>query len=762
MRTKTLLVIIAILIYCLPIRAQLVGIVLSGGGASGLAHIGVLKALEENNIPIDYIAGTSSGALVGGLYAAGFSPKEMEELVTSSSFKNWTYGIVDNRFTYFYKEHQQDASWINFKFSIKDGFETTLPTHLINSIQVDFGLLETFAPASLKSNYNFDSLFVPFRCLASMIDSNKSIIFQNGDLGEAIRASISFPFYLRPISIHNKVLFDGGLYNNFPVDVVEKEFKPDYIIGSNATEAIPPATEDNLILQLRNLMTNKTIYSLKGKKGILIEPKTNTSTFNFDNARVLIDSGYKSTIRQIPAIKAAIKRRTNPETLERKRNKFKLDIKKEIKIDSIIISGLNENQNQFVKNTVLPGGKPLTFETIKKKYYHLAADDKIKSVFPKLIYDPISNRYIIDLKIQSEKPFVTFFGGDFSNRPISEGFIGLQYNYLGRTALSIYGDTYFGKLYTSVQVKARWDIPTKIPFYIEPVLTYNRTDYYNSSQLFFENVKPAYLIQSDQGAIVNIGMAAPYNGKWVLSGGLVTLNNQYYQTQNFNANDTADRDNFDIRTIALSYENNTQNRKMYANDGHRLLVKFRLCEGEDTNEPGSTELMHHTSVAYRNWMQLKALYDAYLLNTRYFKFGIHAEGNYSTQSLSFNYASSILAAPSFQPVAETQTLFLQNYLAYNYIANGAMAVASINRAMDLRFEFYSFLPYQAILEDPVTKLGKLSQPFSTKHYIFSSALVFHSPVGPISISANYYDRITDQLTLMFHFGYILFNRSALD
>ena len=761
MRTKALLVITLFFLY-LDIQAQRIGIVMSGGGASGLAHIGVLKALEENNIPIDYIAGTSSGALVGALYAAGFSPKQMEELVTSTSFQNWTYGKMDNRFTYFFKAHQEDASWINFKFSIKDGFETTLPTHLINSIPVDFGLLETFAPASKVANYKFDSLLVPFRCLASMIDSNKSIIFKQGDLGEAVRASISYPFYLRPISINNKVVFDGGLYNNFPVDVMQNEFKPELIIGSNVTEAIPSATEDNVILQLRNMMTSKTTYGLRGAKGILIEPKTNTSSFNFDNAKVLIDSGYAATMRQMPSIKGLISRQTNTAFLNDRRKKFQLDLKNRILVDSIQVTGANEKQKSFISNTILPGKKPLNFETIKKNYYNLAADDKIKNLFPKLVYDTLSHRYILDLKIQPEKAFVTYFGGDFSNRPISEGFIGLQYNYLGRTALSIYGDTYFGKLYTSAQVKARWDIPTKIPIYIEPVLTYNRWDYYNSSQLFFENVKPAYLIQSDQGAIVNIGMAAPFNGKWVLSGGLVTLNNQYYQTQNFNANDTADRDNFDIRTIALSYENNTQNRKMYANDGHRLLVKVRLCEGEDTNEPGSTELMHHSSVAYRNWMQLKALYDAYLLNTRYFKFGIHAEGNYSTQSLSFNYASSILAAPSFQPVAETQTLFLQNYLAYNYLANGAMAVASINRAMDLRFEFYSFLPYQAILEDPVTKLGKLSQPFSTKHYIFSSALVFHSPVGPISISANYYDRITDQLTLMFHFGYILFNRGALD
>ena len=140
MRTKALLVITLFFLY-LDIQAQRIGIVMSGGGASGLAHIGVLKALEENNIPIDYIAGTSSGALVGALYAAGFSPNQMEELVTSTAFQNWTYGKMDNRFTYFFKAHQEDASWINFKFSIKDGFETTLPTHLINSIPVDDSII---------------------------------------------------------------------------------------------------------------------------------------------------------------------------------------------------------------------------------------------------------------------------------------------------------------------------------------------------------------------------------------------------------------------------------------------------------------------------------------------------------------------------------------------------------------------------------------------------------------------------------------------
>ena len=744
-----------------PIWAQKVGLVLSGGGSSGLAHIGVLKALEENDIPVDCITGTSSGAMVGALYAAGYSPQEIEDLVTSKAFQDWTYGRLDNRFTFFFKEHDPDASWINFKFSIKDGFETSLPTHLINSVPVDFGLVEIYAIASSKAHYNFDSLCVPFRCLASMIDSNKSIVFKAGDLGEAIRASISYPFYLRPISVNNKVLFDGGLYNNFPADVMQNEFRPDFIIGSNVTEAIPPATEDNLILQLRNMMTSKTAYSLKGKKGLMIEPQTNSSSFNFSNAKQLIDSGYAAAMRQMPALKLAIAKRSNKNLIYERRKRFEHNLKS-ITIDSVAIHGIGMNQQLFVKNTVLPNQRAVSFDVIKKKYYQIAADDKIKSIFPKLILNEKTGNYKLDLRVQPEKSFVAYFGGDFSNRPISEGFVGLQYNLLGKTGLSIYGDTYFGKLYTSALLKGRWDIPTGIPIYFEPVINYNRWDYYNSSELFFENVKPAYLIQQDQSALLNFGMVAPYNGKWELSGGVVQLNNQYYQTQNFTPSDTADQDNFNILTLSLSYENNTLNRKMYATEGHHLLIKTRLCEGEDTNVPGSTELVHHPSEAYRKWMQAKLLYEAYLLDTRYFKYGVLLQGNYSTQTVSFNYASSILAAPSFQPIAETQTLFEPNYLAYNYLADGIRAIASINRAIDLRLEWYTFVPYQVIMEDPSTKLAKLSQPFSTKHYIFSSALVFQSPLGPISLSANYYDQINNQVTLMFHFGYILFNHRALD
>src|ERR1051325_564845 len=171
--------------------SQKVGVVLSGGGASGLAHIGVLKALEENNIPVDYITGTSMGAFVGAMYAIGYSPKQIEAFVLSEDFNNQVYGNIDKRYVYYFKKKDPNASWISLKLSLDTTFETNLPTNLVNPATIDFALMEGMAPAIAVAKYNFDSLLIPFRCVAADIETKTTVVFQNGDLSEAVRASIS-------------------------------------------------------------------------------------------------------------------------------------------------------------------------------------------------------------------------------------------------------------------------------------------------------------------------------------------------------------------------------------------------------------------------------------------------------------------------------------------------------------------------------------------------------------------------------------------
>ena len=197
---------------------------MSGGGASGIAHIGVLKALEERGIPIDYITGTSAGALVGSLYACGLSPEEIEQFVLSEDFQLMTSGKLGIDKQFLFREEDINANVLNFSFSKDSILRKSIPLNLITPSFLDFEMLRIMGLASASLGNDYDRLFVPFRCVASDIVNKKSIVFSNGNLNEAVRASMTYPFYVNPITINNTILFDGGLYNNFPVDVMYKDF----------------------------------------------------------------------------------------------------------------------------------------------------------------------------------------------------------------------------------------------------------------------------------------------------------------------------------------------------------------------------------------------------------------------------------------------------------------------------------------------------------------------------------------------------------
>jgi NTE family protein len=243
------------------LSAQRVGVVLSGGGASGVAHVGVLKALEENNIPIDYIAGTSMGALVGGMYAMGYSPIEIEAILTSADFQKWVFGKQDDRYVYYFRERAENSSWIGLKFKIDSTFQTKIPTNIISPINLDFAFMERTSAVSAAANYNFDSLFVPYRAVAADIHNKKEVVFNKGDLGQAMRASTTYPFFFKPIVVDDKLLFDGGLYNNFPADVMYRDFLPDIIIGSTVASEMAPPEEDDIFSQIKNMLMERTLYN---------------------------------------------------------------------------------------------------------------------------------------------------------------------------------------------------------------------------------------------------------------------------------------------------------------------------------------------------------------------------------------------------------------------------------------------------------------------------------------------------------------------
>ncbi|MGL5730466.1 MAG: patatin-like phospholipase family protein, partial [Bacteroidales bacterium] len=313
-------------------QAQRVGLVLSGGGAKGIAHIGLIKVLEENGIPIDYITGTSMGAIVGALYAMGYSPEEMLTLVKSEDFKLWQSGTIKEEDVLYYLKKDPVPELVQLNIDIKkDSTKRTqayfLPSSLVNPVQMNLAFLKLFSQASGHAQYDFDNLFVPFRCISSDVYHKNALISRKGDLGQAVRASMTFPFVFSPIEIDGNLMYDGGIYNNFPVDVMKDDFNPDIIIGSSVTSNPSKPSARELMGQMENMIMQKTDYSISEEDGIYIRSHVSQyGLMDFDKADEIYAVGYKMGLQYIDSIKSRVGRRIPKDIINLDRMMYKSEL----------------------------------------------------------------------------------------------------------------------------------------------------------------------------------------------------------------------------------------------------------------------------------------------------------------------------------------------------------------------------------------------------------------------------------------------------
>ena len=232
MLRKSLVFVLLLLAGVLPAAAQRVGVVMSGGGAKGLYHIGVLEALEQNGVPIDCVAGTSMGSIIAAMYAAGYSPAEMRAIVSSGVVKEWVSGRIDpNKYMDYYRQVGNNPSFLSLLIDVESpaGKRFQVPKNLISSTQIDLALTELFAPATAASEGDFDRLMVPFLCVASDMNHRRPAVLRSGELSEAVRSSMAIPLVFKPMGIDSMLLYDGGIYDNFPWRPLDEEFSPDLI-----------------------------------------------------------------------------------------------------------------------------------------------------------------------------------------------------------------------------------------------------------------------------------------------------------------------------------------------------------------------------------------------------------------------------------------------------------------------------------------------------------------------------------------------------
>ena len=321
-------------------------LVLSGGGSWGAGHIGVIRALEENGIPIDCIVGTSAGAIVGGFYSIGFSPDEIEAIMSSPVFQSWAEGKIDPDNIFYFQNDEINSSWINLNLDPRKKITSSLPTNIYSTDQMDYEIMKLCSQANAVAGENFDSLFIPFRCVVSDVSHSKPVILRSGNLGRAIRGSMSIPFVYQPIVIDSALYYDGGIFENFPNETAIKEFNPDIIIGSKVTHSSRDASLDEPILQMQYLIQTQQTDTIPFYPSVLIRPDIprKLGMLDFTQTKRLADSGYIATLRKIPEIRALIKRVADKAVIDKARAEFK-SRQPEFIIDSISITGPKELQS---------------------------------------------------------------------------------------------------------------------------------------------------------------------------------------------------------------------------------------------------------------------------------------------------------------------------------------------------------------------------------------------------------------------------------
>ena len=777
MRFVKLFVLLLLFVNLTSIKAQKVGLVFSGGGAKGIAHIGILKALEENNIPIDYITGTSMGGIVGAMYAAGYSPAQIEKIALSKDFQDWVGGRYTSDYSFFFQKKSINPSIITAKLSADSNLRFNVRSNLVNDIPLNFALLELFSQASAISKDNFDNLFVPFRCMVSDVLSQTSITVSKGSLAEAVRATMTVPLIYRPIKLEDKYVFDGGLYNNFPADVMKTNFNPDVMIGSNVSSKIfneyPKSTDDRLMNRLMIFMfLSKSDSTLIGKNGVYIQPDlTGYSVSNFNPVAALIKKGYDATMAEMPQIKERIKRRVSDEDLIAKRNGFN-NKKPNLVFSGVTVSGVNSQQKKYVERLFKRDQKTFDLTDIKQGYYKLVADETFETVYPKISYNPVSDSYNFEIVAKPQKSFTVDFGGNISTRPISNVFLGVQYNYLNKKSYTFGTNLYSGRFYESVQLTGRIDYPSRLPLFLTGDFTYNHFDYYNTSSIFIENPRPTYIEQADRKVGFRLGMPLNRNTKITIGTSFLNNNDRYSPTNQYAIGDQLDKTILNASRSTLSFEQYTFNRKQYPNKGRNFLLSMNFFAGRESFQSGgigskiSSVIVTPTTnlvvdSKYRQWFNVKLSDENYFLTKRRYSLGYLAEAVLSNQPLFSNYYSTLLAAPAFYPLQDSRSLFLQNFRATSYLAGGLKNVLSIQRHLDLRAEGYVFLPYEKFEKIGFQGVGHAS-PLTNWQYAATVGLVYHTPVGPISFSYNIYDDPIKRNGVLLHLGYLIYNKRSIE
>lgn len=755
-----------LLLISITVHAQKVGLVLSGGGAKGIAHIGVLRALEENEIPIDYIVGTSMGGIVGGCYAAGMSPDQIESIMLSEEFLKWINGRLENEYSANYYQDEHTPGFIKLSLTLDSAFNAQVNPSIAKDITLNFALTEKMAQAEAIADQNFDSLFVPLRVMAADVFSQAQVVLSKGSLGMALRATQTVPFFYTPIRVDGRYLFDGGVYNNFPVDVMQRDFLPDVIIGSNVSSKIfdkyPYGKDDQLLNNSMLFMfLDKSNPEDIPEHGIYIQPDLSGYTaVDFSKARSLIDSGYVQTMRQIKEIKQKIERRVSCDAVTDQRNTFN-NKGFPFVFDEIKFNNFNSKQRVFLKRHFgFPTKKEseLYIGEVKRRYFNLISENYFSNTFPTISFNQQRRKFVLELTQRKPKNFQLDFGGVISTRDISNIFAGLNFYHFDKQLMHAYLGFQSGNFYKSIVSSVRVDYPSLGRFYVEPQFVFNSWNYAAGSDLLRED-GTTILKRIDRDLSVKVAKPINDKHKIALQAGVISNRDNYINDDFFTNTSTLDELKISGFKSSFTLAADNLNRKQYASSGRAYRLTVNYFNASEEYVPGNTSVTE-ASKSQHKWMTLRFQGEKYF-NKGWFRPGFMVDAAFTNQHYFANYQATLINAPAFNPLPDSRTLLLENFRAKSYVAGGGRIIISPTSKLDWRLEGYIFNPFE-VYEETLNQQTTVRTELLKASFAATTALVYHSPIGPISLMLNYYDDQQNELGVLLHVGFLLFNKPSLE
>ena len=750
-----------------PIGGRL-GLVLSGGGAKGLYHIGVIRALEENAIPIDYVSGTSMGAIIGALYASGYTPQQMEDIVLSGSIERWVSGQIDDKYRFYYNERPDSPAMLSVYADIKrdtlnnsSSMKLALPHSFVSTAQIDMALLELLGASGAACGGDFDNLMIPFRCIVTDVNAHAPVEMRSGDLAFAVRASMAYPMLFRPVTDEDgKVYVDGGCYDNFPWGVMQKDFDPDFYLGSQCLDSKSITTaESSIEQQVMSLVTMPTDYSLPEGQSLIIKRNVEANVIEFGAAAAIVESGYKDAMAIMPELKRRFTSRRSPEEVASMREAF-LKRCPELMVSGGEIEGLRPRQKQYAR-TFLDFREPKrdsterkvrSFSDMRDKFFTLMATSEfnIKS-FPRMDYDSLYGDFNLSLDL-SVKPKVRWsVGGNLSSTTYNQIYVGMNYFSVGNVAQSGYMDLFLGPISTIARIGGRTAFLSRKPFYIDYEGAMSRRSTLHGA---FGNVTPSQNTIKARVLEVYIhgglGWATTRKSLLELS---ANIGNNFYTYEDVYDIQGHPRTHDRFRYVAgrLLFERSSLDKVLYPTSGSKLSLSGIGVYGSDRFENAELHAKGELATATKQWVGAKFQWEHYPGDWRktWFSVGYNVEAVFTNHPTFGSYNATVLTSPRYTPTAHSQMLFMPEFYASRYVAMGVMPTFSLARNFYLRGGVY------AMMRDEIEGDDYL-------RYITDLSFVYHTRIGPVSLAVTKYNlENTDNFYVTFNFGYPIFGKKGL-